>query len=168
MFLEKVTQSARLGRVLYFTLITIANFVGDGFQFFDRSGRKYYPELFGTLMIVKAHPRRLELLVSRNARRSIICLRLGEQHVVRNGVAVRRSFDQQAKVTLAGSVEVHAKFPGVFENLLSGRFEFTLITFSVSHFLHGQRVCKRLFARAGDSAALPNEKSGARNYNQQD
>src|SRR2546423_13156305 len=122
-------------------------------------------------MIVKAHPRSFQLLVSTHAGRAVVGLRFGKQNVVSRRVALRGAFVQQIQVTILRAREVHAKLPTVLEDLLSGRLELILKRFVVAHLLYGQRIAERTFRRgrfrsrsSKDRVAFPRDNSRARSY----
>src|SRR2546421_3540826 len=120
-------------------------------------------------MIVKAHPRRLQLLISTYMWRAAVRPRFRKQNVVGSHVAVRGAFVQQIQITILWAREVHAKLPTVLEDLLSGRLELILIRFVVAHLLDSQRISQRTFRRvcfhsrsSEDRGAFPRDKAAAR------
>src|SRR5882724_6306833 len=126
MLFEKVTHGPRLRCVLDLTEVAIVDSAGHGLQLRHWRCGPNQPEVFGALVIVETHPRRLQFLISSYPRRAAIRRRFGKQHVISRRVAARWTFVQQIQIAILRTGEVDAKLPTVFENFLTRGLELIL------------------------------------------
>src|SRR6266478_9294629 len=145
MLFEKVAHGPRLRSVLDLTEVAIVDSAGHGLQFRHWGSGPNQPEVFGALVIVETHPRRLQFLIGSYSWRAAVRRRFGKKYVVSRRVTARWTFVQQIQIAVLWTGEIDAKLPTVLEDFLARRLELILKRLAIAHFLHSERVGERTF-----------------------